>query len=176
MCDTDFGCNECIPKGIKATPAECKEDVKGAINLNLDWIEDTGSAQDLVNDSELPDDYGYYSNNPTRMITANGESSSSKQGECLCQSWVRPLIHLVRSSPPVISVGMRCVDDGYDFVWRGSKGESPYMVKLNGERIELVVRDYVPYFANNSQTVSTPFCLDLALLLRHQVSGTRRGH
>ena len=80
MCDTDFGCNECIPKGIKATPAECKEDVKGAINLNLDWVKDTGSAQDLVNDSELPDDYGYYSNNPTRMITANGESSSSKQG------------------------------------------------------------------------------------------------
>ena len=60
LCDTDFGCNECIPKGIKATPAECREDVKGAINLELDWIADTGSAQDLVNDSELPDDYGYY--------------------------------------------------------------------------------------------------------------------
>ena len=64
LCDTDFGCNECIPKGIKATPAECREDVKGAINLELDWIADTGSAQDLVNDCELPDDYGYYSNNP----------------------------------------------------------------------------------------------------------------
>jgi hypothetical protein len=51
--------------------------VKGAINLNLDWIADTGSAQRLVNDSELPDDYGYHSDNPIRMITANGESSSS---------------------------------------------------------------------------------------------------
>ena len=81
LCDTDFGCNERIPKGIKATPAECREDVKGAINLELDWIADTGSAQDLVNDSELPDDYGYCSNNPIRMITANGESSSSKQGK-----------------------------------------------------------------------------------------------
>ena len=48
LCDTDFGCNECIPKGIKATPAECRGDVKGAINLELDWIADTGSAQDLV--------------------------------------------------------------------------------------------------------------------------------
>ena len=62
----------------------------------------------------------------------------------------------MRSSPPVISVGMRCVDDGYDFIWRGSKGEPPYMVKPNGERIELVVRDYVPYFADNSKTISTP--------------------
>ena len=157
LCDTDFGCNECIPKGIKATPAECREDVKGAINLELDWIADTGSAQDLVNDSELPDDYGYYSNNPIRMITANGESSSSKQGKVFVPKLGKTIDpYLVRSSPPVISVGMRCIDDGYDFIWRGSKGEPPYMVKPNGERIELVVRDYVPYFANNSKTISTP--------------------
>ena len=139
-----------------ATPAECKDDVKGAINLNLDWIADTGSAQDLVNDSELPDDYGYYSDNPIRMITANGESSSSKQGRVFVPKLGKTDPYLVRSSPPVISVGMRCVEDGYDFVWRGSKGEPPYMVKPNGERIELVVRDYVPYFANKSKTISTP--------------------
>ena len=157
LCDTDFGCNECIPKGIKATPAECREDVKGAINLELDWIADTGSAQDLVNDNELPDDYGYYSNNPIRMITANGESSSSKQGKVFVPKLGKTIdAYLVRSSPPVISVGMRCIDDGYDFIWRGSKGEPPYMVKPNGDRIELVVRDYVPYFANNSKTISTP--------------------
>ena len=47
LCDTDFGCNECIPKGIKATPAECREDVKGAINLELDWIADTGALKIL---------------------------------------------------------------------------------------------------------------------------------
>ena len=64
--------------------------------------------------------------------------------------------YLVKSSPPVISVGMRCVDDGYDFVWRGSKGETPYMIKPNGERIELVVRDCVPYLANNSKMITTP--------------------
>ena len=122
LCDTDFGCNECIPKGIKATPAECREDVKGAINLELDWIADTGSAQDLVNDSELPDDYGYYSNNPIRMITANGESSSSKQGKVFVPKLGKTIDpYLVRSSPPVISVGMRCIDDGYDFIWRGPR-------------------------------------------------------
>ena len=122
LCDTDFGCNECIPKGIKATPAECREDVKGAINLELDWIADTGSAQDLVNDSELPDNYGYYSDNPIRMITANGESSSSKQGKVFVPKLGKTIDpYLVRSSPPVISVGMRCIDDGYDFIWRDPK-------------------------------------------------------
>ena len=95
MCDTEFGCDECIPKGLTAAPAECRQDVKGVIDLNLDWIADTGSAQDLVNDSESPGNYGYYSDTPIRMITANGESSSSKQGKCLCLSWERPLIHIL---------------------------------------------------------------------------------
>ena len=48
FCDTDFGCDHCIPKGITATAAECKDDVKGAINFNLDWIADTSSAQVIV--------------------------------------------------------------------------------------------------------------------------------
>ena len=156
MCDTDFGCDECIPKGLSAVPAECRQDVKGAIDLNLDWIADTGSAQDLVNDSELPDNYGYYSSVPIRMITANGESSSSKQGKVFVPKLGRTIDpYLVQSSPPVISVGMRCIDDKFDFIWRGSKGENPYMVKPNGERIELIVKDYVPYLANNSNTIST---------------------
>ena len=52
---------------------------------------------------------------------------------------------------------MRCIDDGFDFVWRGSKGENPYLIKPNGERIALVVRDYVPYLANDdSGKITTP--------------------
>ena len=84
LCDTDFGFDECIPKGITATPAGCRQDVKGAIDLHLDWTADTGSAQDLVNDSELLEDYAYYLETPIRMITAYGESSSSEQGKVFC--------------------------------------------------------------------------------------------
>ena len=84
LCDTDFGCDERIPKGITATPAGCRQDVKGAIDLHLDWTADTGSAQDLVNDSELLEDYAYYLETPIRMITAYGESSSSEQGKVFC--------------------------------------------------------------------------------------------
>eukprot|EP00435_Cladocopium_sp_Y103_P040649 s1620_g11.t1 len=146
LCDTDFGRDHCIPKGITATPAECQ-----------DWIADTGSAQDLVNDRELSDDYGYYSDNPIRMITANGESSSAKQGRVFVPKLGKTIDpYLVKSTPPVISIGMRCIDDGYDFVLRGSKGEDPYLKKPNGERIELVVKDYVPYLANNSTKIATP--------------------
>lgn len=157
LCDTDFGCDECIPKGIAATPAECRQDVKGATDLHLDWIADTGSAQDLVNDSELPDDYGYYSETLIRMITANGESSSSKQVKVFVPKLGKTIDpYLVQSSPPVVSVGVGCIGDGFDFVWRASKGEQPYMMKPTGERMDLVVKDYVPYLANNSRKIATP--------------------
>ena len=128
-CDTEFGCDYCIPKGIVAAPAESREKIEGSIDLQIDWIADTGSAQDLVSQGELPDDYGYYSSNPIRMMTANGESSSMKQGKVfvprLCKT-VDP--YLVKSTPAVLSVGMRCIDDGYDFIWKGSKGEDPYFI------------------------------------------------
>jgi hypothetical protein len=61
--------------------------------------------------------------------------------------------YLVKSSPPVISIGMRCVDDGYQKV---KHTIYPYMIKPNSERIELVVRDCVPYLANNSKMITTP--------------------
>ena len=80
-CDTEFGCDYCIPKGIVAAPAESRDMIEGSSDLQLDWIADTGSAQDLVSTHELPDDFGYYSSNPIRMMTANGESSSTKQGK-----------------------------------------------------------------------------------------------
>ena len=79
------------------------------------------------------------------MITANSESSSSKQGKVFVPKLGKTIDpYLVQSSPPVISAGMRCIDDGFDFVRRGSNGEQPYMMKPNGERIELVLKDYVP--------------------------------
>ena len=113
--------------------------------MQLDWIADTGSAQDLVSQGELPDDFGYYSSNPIRMLTANGESSSTKQGKVFVPRLGKTIDpYLVKSSPAVLSVGMRCIDDGYDFVWNGSRGEDPYFVKPDGK---MTVNDCVPYLA-----------------------------
>ena len=64
-CDTEFGCDECIPKDLVASPAEKRSLIEGSIQLpNVSWIADTGSAQDLITDSEFPDEYGYMSNDP----------------------------------------------------------------------------------------------------------------
>ena len=150
-CDTMFGCDHCIPKGIVAMPAKSEEYVDGCFEASIDWIVDTGSAQDLLTDHHVPDHYGYYSDNPIRLITANGESSSMKQGKVKVpelNATVSP--YLVQSSPPVLSVGLRCVEDGFDFMWRGSKNEKPKLVSPDGKVIELEVRDYVPYLCSKS--------------------------
>ena len=150
-CDTMFGCDHCIPKGIVAMPAKSEEYVDGCFEASIDWIVDTGSAQDLLTDHHVPDHYGYYSDNPIRLITANGESSSMKQGKVKVpelNATASP--YLVQSSPPVLSVGLRCVEDGFDFIWRGSKNEKPRLVSPNGQVIELEVRDYVPYLCSKS--------------------------
>ena len=154
-CDTEFGCDDCIPKDLVATPAEKRSLIEGSVQLpNVSWFADTGSAQDLITDSEFPDEYGYMSNDPVRLITANGESSSLKQGKVYIPSPGKDVDpYLVESTPAVLSVGMRCVDDGYDFVWRGSKKQDPYFLKPNGERIYLKVNDYVPYLTNEGSRI-----------------------
>ena len=62
--------------------------------------------------------------------------------------------YLVQSSPPVLSVGLRCVEDGFDFIWRGSKNEKPRLVSPDGQVIELEVRDYVPYLCSKSNKMN----------------------
>ena len=139
-------------------PAERRDLVEGSIQLpNVSWIADTGSAQDLITDSEFPDVYGYMSNDPVRLITANGESSSLKQGKVFIPSLGKTIDpYLVESTPAVLSVGMRCIDDGYDFVWLGSKKQDPYFIKPNGEKICLKVNDYVPYLVGKGSKPGVP--------------------
>ena len=90
-CDTEFGCDCRIPKNLVAMPAGRRDLVEGSIQLPN--VADTGRAQDLFTDPEFPDDYGYMSNDPVRLIAANGESSSLKQGKVFFRLWVKPLIH-----------------------------------------------------------------------------------
>ena len=131
-----FGCDHCIPEGLVAATAQSEELVDGCFEASIDWIADTGtgSAQDLLTDHHVPDRCWYYSENPIRLVIANGESASMKQGKVKVpelNSTVSP--YLVQSSPPVLSVGIRCIDEGFNF---------------------LEVRDYVPYLCSKSHQSS----------------------
>ncbi|CAE7349849.1 unnamed protein product [Symbiodinium sp. CCMP2592] len=76
-CDTEFGCDKCIPKHIEAT---CVAATKAeAQQLDIEWIADTGSAQDLVSQGDLGSLRSHRSQNPIGIVTANGPSTAEIQ-------------------------------------------------------------------------------------------------
>ena len=60
----------------------------------------------------------------------------------------RPLI--LESSPPVLTVGRRCKQEGYEFHW--PRNALPYMVNGEGVRIVLKVENFVPYIDEGAVT------------------------
>ena len=52
-------------------------------------------------------------------------------------------VHVLEDTPSVISMGKRCMDHGYSFIW--PSGKEPYMVGQNANIIKVTVKDYIPY-------------------------------
>eukprot|EP00435_Cladocopium_sp_Y103_P004459 s2071_g1.t1 len=94
-CDTEFGCDYCIPKGIVAAPAESREMVEGSIDLQLDWIADTGAVTNSLKgisavcnyecDTEFGCDYCI----PQGIVAAPAESREMVEGSIDLQlDWI----------------------------------------------------------------------------------------
>ena len=73
----------------------------------------------------------YHSHDPLGLITANGSQSADQQAsvhiDCIDKE-VQP--DVLPDTPAVISVGMRCIQDGWDFVWKSFS--RPYFKKQDG--------------------------------------------
>ena len=64
-CDTEFGCNYCIPKGLRVS---CPAKVQlSSESPPIEWIGDTGSAQDLISERELVNLHPYESDCPINI-------------------------------------------------------------------------------------------------------------
>ena len=127
-CDTEFGCNHCIPKGMRVS---CPARLSGQDTLDIEWIADTGSAQDLIARRELGHLKARPSERPINILSANGPSFAEEQ--CVFEvpsiaSKAEP--YVLPETPSVLSVGQRCMEEGYDFVWRAFK--RPYSQKQSG--------------------------------------------
>ena len=57
---------------------------------------------------------------------------------------IKPL--LLSNTPPVLSVGKRCMEEGFSFHWPAN--EAPYLVGPNGKRHQLEIDNLVPYLAD----------------------------
>ena len=123
-CDTECGCKHCVPSGMSlscpASPnakAQC---------LPIEWIADTGSAQDLIAERELGQATPFESASPISMMTANGPNSANQQCDVSVDSiGVKVAPYVLPETPSVLSIGQRCMDEGFDFVWRANSRAVP---------------------------------------------------
>ena len=83
----------------------------------------------------------YKSNDPVMLMTASGPSDSSKQANMAAGDIGDTNPYLLPQTP---SVGLKCMNQGYDFVWHANK--KPFFVKPDGTHIYLTVGYYVPYY------------------------------
>ena len=88
-------------------------------SAEIAWVADTASAQDLVCSKMIPEDLVYHSHEPLEIIIAYGSQSADQQAsvhiDCIDKE-VQP--YVLPDIPAVMFVGMRCSQDGWDFVWK----------------------------------------------------------
>ena len=56
--------------------------------------------------------------------------------------------YVLENTPPVLTVGYRCMEMGYTFMW--PTAQEPYFIRPDGVVIRLTVEDYIPYLVPNS--------------------------
>jgi hypothetical protein len=118
------------------------------------WLVDTGCPLDLIAEYEIGQDEKEYikpATDSVRLNTANGITKANRIIKYRVDGMEDGIEAFVLSSTPtVMSVGKRCMERGYDFIWKA--GEKPYLVPPSGRRMMLDVISNVPYLPVCSST------------------------
>ena len=77
--------------------------------------------------------------------------------------------YVLESSPDVLSIGRRCVELGYKFVWEPFSYE-PYFITNYGDIVKLVSVNNVPYLCDQFNVTSNSYNLS-----ELDVTGARNG-
>ena len=136
---SDLCCRCCrvIPKEdmpkyarVSSTPARSK---------GTRWLGDTGTDQDIVGESQLVVARSNIREADVNITlsTANGPITADRSIDthipALCEGFSP---YVLKDSPPALSIGQRCLEDGYDFVW--GRDNKPIFVRPDNEPNRLV--------------------------------------
>ena len=111
------------------------------------WVADTGCGHDLIGRDEIPEFLRHLEEPAESKLTfhsANGETTASRQiglQSGAIGGIVTPLI--LKSTPAVLSVGRRCLEEGYEFEWKPY--QQPRFWTPKGDEVPLATRGFVPY-------------------------------
>ena len=85
-----------------------------------------------------------YDDEVINFETANGVTSTSKITDIKFEVFEEPVqAHVLDDTPSVLSMGKRCLVQGFTFVW--PSGKDPFMLDKNGMMIKMKVKDHIPY-------------------------------
>jgi len=120
---------------------------KAPVKRKVDrWLVDTGCGYDLVSREHTTATRRWVRKavHPRTFQTANGVTTTDKVARMTVDEFGEEVApYILDSTPPVLSVGYRCMNLGYSFIW--PKGESPYFLLPNGMVCPLVPTGDVPY-------------------------------
>ena len=81
---------------------------------------------------------------PIMFHTANGSTATQTEAEIDLGTFDEiSQAYVLDDTPSVMSLGKRCMEEGYSFVW--PSGKMPFMITKNGGRIDLTIHDNIPY-------------------------------
>ena len=140
-----------VPSASEPHPSSQAAAAKPEAKVDL-WLVDTGCGHDLISESDVLKlkKWVKKAKFPITFITANGTTHADKVVELFVKEFgetIEP--YLLKSSPAVVSVGFRCMNLGYTFIW--PPGSSPYFISPKGDVIYLEVINDIPYLRPGSQ-------------------------
>ena len=107
------------------------------------FIMDSGSGHDLISSTRVDRmDIDTYQSDRVNFHTANGITSTTTMVELDFDTFNDPArAHVLEDTPSVLSLGKRCMEQGYTFVW--PSGREPYMINSEGDKIKMEVHDLI---------------------------------
>ena len=119
-------------------------------------IGDTGASMHLISPAEVArlGSETRISNNPIRLATAKGETTSKTEAEIKLSHFSNPLVHQVLpGTPHALSIGRLIEEEGCNQMWNRRDGFRIF--NSEGNLIPTVVRNYVPIFLNSTESAFT---------------------
>jgi hypothetical protein len=110
------------------------------------WIWDTGAGIDIIS-ARCVANMKHLITKPANslpIVTANGSAFAEQEillKPTAMKEIVKPFV--LGDSPPVLSVGWRCMELGYDFWWPAF--QRPIITTPGGQTLTLEVDDYFPF-------------------------------
>ena len=156
----DYECPSNEHEDFNVTCQHCEEVSKtaciGAL-AGIQFLANTGSEEDLISKHDhqafFADIQVQNASKPVSLITANGPVQGDKSVSFKISEFSNVLeCYLLESTPPVCSVGRRCMDEGHGFHWY--PGQAPYFVTPEGRKPRCKMKGRVPVIGD--EVMATP--------------------